>query len=308
MRANLAAAKRTAPKLAAPKRTALCVSFLFAAIASSAQTTQVGITPESRQPDYASVYCSGFLSDPKIPDDIRVISGEQSSYKIVYAGGDFIYLNRGADKGVKIGDRFTIVRPDTDIANEWFYGQPKLFKEMGVHYLDAGQVRVVDVQPKISIAQVVFSCSYLQRGDIARPFEDRPVPPYKDASKFEHFAPVSGKPVGTVVSSFDYHQLLGRGDSAYVNIGAAKGVKVGDYIRVFRYQETKKDVGESAGEPDYQYKVFGFGTAPAKYKGKDLPREVLGEGIVLNVTRNAATVLITYSMVDIYTGDYAELE
>ena len=42
--------------------------------------------------------------------------------------------------------------------------------------------------------------------------------------------------------------------------------------------------------------------------GKDLPREVLGEGIVLSVTRNAATVLITYSMEEMYAGDYAEIE
>jgi hypothetical protein len=39
-----------------------------------------------------------------------------------------------------------------------------------------------------------------------------------------------------------------------------------------------------------------------------LPREVLGEGIVLSVTRNAATVLITYSSTDMYAGDYVEIE
>ena len=95
---------------------------------------------------------------------------------------------------------------------------------------------MVNVQPKVSIAEVVFSCDYIQRGDMARPFEERPAPPFKEAAAFDHFAPVSGKPVGTVVSSFDYHQLLGRGDAMYVNVGAAKGVKVGDYMRVFRYQ------------------------------------------------------------------------
>jgi hypothetical protein len=290
------------------KLAALCVSILSCAVVSSAQTASPAAPSTTGQADYSSVYCSGFLSDPKVPDDIRVISGEQSSYRITFARSDYVYLNRGEDKGVKIGDRYTIVRPDTDAANEWFYGQPKLLKAMGTIYRDAGQVRVVNVQPKVSIAEVVFSCNYMQRGDIARPFEERPAPPYKDPTKFDHFAPVSGKPVGTLVSSFDYHQLLGRGDAAYVNIGAAKGVKVGDYMRVFRYQGANKDVGATAGEPDYQYKVFGLGSAPGKYAGKDLPREVLGEGIVLNVTRNAATVLITYGMVDMYAGDFAEIE
>src|SRR5258708_6497195 len=290
------------------KLAALCVSVLSSAVVCSAQTAPEATPGTTGQPDYSSVYCSGFMSDPKVPDEIRVISGEQSSYKLTFSRGDYVYINRGEDKGVKIGDRFAVVRPDTDTANQWFYGQYKLLKEMGTVYRDAGQVRVVSVLPKTSIAEVVFSCNYMQRGDIVRPFEERPAPPYKEAIRFDHFAPISGKPVGTVVSAFDFHQELGRGDAAYVNIGANKGVKVGDYMRVFRYQDNKKDVSASAGAHNYQYKVFGFGSAPARYEGKDLPREILGEGVVLNVTKGAATVLITFSSSEMYAGDFAEIE
>ena len=290
------------------KLATLCVSILSGAVVCSAQTAPEAATGPTGQPDYSSVYCSGFVSDPKVPDEIRVISGEQSSYKIVFARGEYIYINRGEEQGVKIGDRFAVVRPETDPANEWFYGQPKLTKEMGTIYRDIGHVRVVSVHPKVSIAEIVFSCNYMQRGDVVRPFEERPAPPYKEAIRFDHFAPISGKPVGTVVSAFDFHQELGRGDAAYVNIGANKGVKVGDYMRVFRYQENKKDVSASAGEHNYQYKVFGFGSAPARYEGKDLPREILGEGVVLNVTKGAATVLITFSSSEMYAGDFAEIE
>jgi hypothetical protein len=290
MRANLAA---------------LSFAILAGATVCSAQTAPQAV-PSAKQPDASYVYCSGFLSDPKIPNDIRVISGEQSDYKLAFYHGDYIYINRGADKGVQVGDRFTVVRPSTDPANEWFNGQNRLLRAMGTLYKDTGQVRVVNVQPKVSIAEVLFSCDYMQRGDIVRPFEERPSPPFKDASTFDHFAPVSGKPVGTVISSFDYQQLLGRGSTMYVNVGAAKGVKVGDYMRVFRYQGGDKMIAtEVAG---YQYKMYGFGSAPERYSWKDLPREVLGEGIVLNVTKNAATVLITYSMQPMYTGDYVEVE
>jgi hypothetical protein len=209
---------------------------------------------------------------------------------------------------VKIGDVFSIVRPDKDGANEWFYGQEKATKRMGVLYRDLGQIRVVNVQADTATAEVMFSCDYMQRGDVARPFVERPAPPYKEASKFDIFAPANGKPVGTVVTSFDWHQTLGAGITTYVNIGASKGVKVGDYVRFFRYQTSKDDVSAKAGEQDVQYKVFGFGSAPKKYAGKDLPREVLGEGIVLNVTKDAATVLVTYERLEAYTGDFAELE
>jgi hypothetical protein len=287
------------------KLAAFCVSILAGTAVSTAQTASQAPS-SSRQADYSSVYCSGFVSDPKIPDDIRVISGEQSNYKITFDDGENVYINRGQDKGVKVGDRFAIVRPDRDPGNEWFYGQKKLEKEMGTLYRDAAQVQVVNVQPKVSVAKVVLSCQYILRGDIARPFEERPAPPFKDASTFDHFAPVSGKPVGTLIAARDYAQLLGRGDAVYVNVGAEKGVKVGDYMRMFRFQGTRKEM--TSDMPGYQYSLPGFGSAPASYQPKDLPREVLGEGIVLNVTKRAATVLVTYNTVPLYEGDYAEIE
>jgi hypothetical protein len=288
------------------KLAAFCVSILASAGVCAAQTP-AGTNPNG-QVDYTKVYCSGFVSDPKVPDDIRVISGEQSNYKIIFSHGDYVYVNRGQQQGVKMGDVFSIVRPVKDGANEWFYGQTKVTKRMGIVYRDLGQIRIVNVQPDTSIAEVVFSCDYMQRGDVARPFVERPAPPYKDASKFDIFAPANGKPVGTVVTSFDWHQALGAGITTYVNIGASKGVKVGDYVRFFRYQTSKDDVSATAGEHDLQYKVYGFGSSPKKYAGKDLPREVLGEGIVLNVTKDAATVLVTYEREEAYTGDFAELE
>jgi hypothetical protein len=289
------------------KLAAFCVSILASAGVCAAQTP-AGTPNSNGQADYSKVYCSGFMSDPKVPDDIRVISGEQSNYKIIFSRGDYVYVNRGAQQGVKPGDVFSIVRPDKDGANEWFWGQEKLTKRMGIVYRDLGQIRIVNVQPQTSTAEVLFSCDYMQRGDVARPFVERPAPPYKDPSKFDIFAPASGKPVGTIVTGFDWHQALGAWNTAYVNIGAQQGVKVGDYVRFFRYQTSKDDISAKAGEQDMQYKVYGFGSAPKKYSGKDLPREILGEGIVLNVTKGAATVLVTYGREETYAGDFAELE
>ena len=125
---------------------------------------------------------------------------EQSNYKIVFSRGDYVYMNRGQQQGVKIGDVYSIVRPDKDPTNERFVGQEKAAKRMGILYRDLGQIRVVNVQAETSTAEVLFSCDYMQRGDVARPFAERPTPPYKDAAKFDIFAPVSGKPVGTVVT------------------------------------------------------------------------------------------------------------
>jgi hypothetical protein len=284
------------------KLAALCTVVFVGAGICSAQTSAV-----PPQANFSTVYCSGFVTDEKVPDATRLVSGEQSSDKLTFARGDYVYINRGMDKGVRVGDRYNVVRAENDpLKVEWFKWQDKLLKAMGTHYLDAGQLRVVVVQPKVAIAQVTLSCDYMQRGDIVLPYQERPDPPFKDPGTFDHFAPVSGKPVAMVVESKDYQQSAGRGNTVYVNLGTNKGVKVGDYFRVFRYQGSRAEIAPQTR--DYQDRIYGFGSSPGKYTWNDLPREVLGEGIVINVSRNSSTMLITYSSITIYTGDYVEIE
>ena len=284
------------------KLAALCVSVLASAGTCAAQTASA-----PTQADFSTVYCSGFVSDQKMPEGIAIISGEQSNYKITFERGDYVYINRGNDKGVRVGDRYSVVRQESDPAEvQWFKWQDKLTKAMGRHYVDVGQLRIVNVQPKVSIAIVSLSCDYMQRGDIVLPFQERPEPVFKDAGTFDHFAPISGKPVAMVVNSRDYQQSVGKGSIVYVNLGTDKGVKVGDYFRIFRYQGSMAELAPQT--KDFQYKLYGFGSAPEKYSWKDLPREVLGEGIVLNTSRYASTILVTYSSIGIYAGDYVEIE
>lgn len=284
----------------------LCLSVLLGAIVCSAQNAPQA-APSSGQPDASSVYCSGFYTDQKVPDEQRLISGEQSNYKITFAQGDYVYINRGGNQGVKEGDRFAVVRPVTEpLQIPWFKWQLKLMKAMGAAYADIGQVRVVNVHPNVSIAQVSFSCGYMQRGDIVRPFEERPAPPYKDAGKFDHFAPVSGKPTAMVVAATGFHEVAGKNETIYVNLGTSQGVKVGDYFRIFRYEGSASEYAPQT--KSYQYKMYGFGSMPTRYEWNNLPREILGEGIVLSASRNSSTVMITFSSIAVYTGDYVELE
>lgn len=263
--------------------------------------------PTPTQVGYSTVYCSGFVTDQKVPDATRLISGEQSNVKITFARGDYVFINRGLDQGVRVGDRYSVVRPESDPGEvPWFKWQIKLMKAMGTHYLDAGQLRVVNVLPKTAIAQVSMSCDYMQRGDIVLPFQDRPAPTFKDPGPFDHFAPVTGKPTAMVVESKDYQQSAGAGNTIYVNLGTAQGVKVGDYFRIFRYQGSMAETVVQT--KDFQDRLYGFGSSPQRYRWNDLPREILGEGIVLNVSRNSSTVFVTFSSATIYAGDYTEIE
>jgi hypothetical protein len=257
------------------------------------------------QASYSNVYCSGFVRDNKVSEEIRVISGEQAYYKVVFTAPEYVYISEGSDKGVKVGDRFLVVRQDEDPAkSEWFNGQFKLMKDMGTLYRDIGQLRVVNVQRKVSVAEIIFSCDYMQRGDVVRPYEERTAPPIKDGT-FDHFAPPSGKKAGVLVATVDYAQSPGKGSIVYVNLGAAQGIKIGDYVRIFRYQGKPGEYVPNLR--NYQYETYGFGGV-RPYGWKDLPREVLGEGVVLNASRKGATVMITTSTAEIYSGDSVEIE
>ncbi len=188
----------------------------------------------------------------------------------------------------------------------WVTWQASITKAMGTTYLDLGRLRVASVQENTSTAEVVHSCDYIERGDIVQPFTPRPAPHYKAAVKFDQFAPPSGKAKAMVVETPRFGALAGTGNIVYVNLGAKQGVQVGNYFRIFRYQDNHHDEVYEISKADYM--TFGFGSAPRPYGWSELPRDVLGEGIVLRVGPNAATILVTDSLRDIYVGDYVEIE
>ena len=74
--------------------------FLGGAVSSAQNAPQDA--PAIPQIDFSSVNCSGFVADQHVPDEIRIVSGEQSNYKIAFARGDYVHINRGQDKGVRL--------------------------------------------------------------------------------------------------------------------------------------------------------------------------------------------------------------
>jgi len=258
-------------------------------------------------PTQAELYCSGVVTDQRVPNDSYVISGENSRYKTTFSPGDYVYINRGAEHGVKVGDEFEVVRPISDMmaATVWFKYQTTLNHAMGTTYADIGRLRVVHVDAKTSTTEMDLSCDPMQRGDIVRPFAARPAPQFHDV-KLDPFAAPSGKKTAMVVTSKDYSVLTGSGRIVYVNLGSAQGVRVGDYFRAFRYQGTHIETAYQV--QDMAYKAFGYGSTPVAYEWNNLPRQVLGEGIVLRTGTNSSTVLLTTAREEIYVGDYVEVE
>jgi hypothetical protein len=281
----------------------------LSAVAASAQDRVAGSGGAAPN----DINCSGIVTSEAIPKDTYVITGQDSGSQIVFIEGDYIYINKGSNQGAKVGDVFSVIRPVVDTTKiEWSKWQTSILSKMGTVWEDEGQARVVVAHPKVSIAQVQHSCGFIQRGDTVLAYTPRPVPPLKQSAQFDQFAPPSGKSMAMIITGKQFQEQVGKNDVIYINLGNLQGVKVGDYFRIFRYEGTEHETAFQT--PRFAFDVammsptIGFGAAPKEWDWSNVPRENLGEGIVLRTGPNSATVLITFTLDEIFAGDYVEIE
>jgi len=283
--------------------TLTCLLTLWAA-GAAAQVTSTEPVRRAYAATEADTYCAGMITDQAVPYDMYVISGPEADPQTVYALGQYVYINKGSADGAKIGDEFMVLRQESDFLHVQTFDQEHfLSNRMGKQWTDVGRLRVVVVHPKVSIARISYSCTYMQRGDTVLPAVNYPIPPFKPLKDLDRFAPPSGKSTGRVVRAKNYQALEERGEVVYVNLTDAKP---GEYIRFFRPTARQDNaLYQLGGMSDH---VYGFGGTPIRWRPDDLPREVLGEGVVLRTTPTSASVLVFNSLLEIMLGDYAEIE
>lgn len=289
--------------------------FAFAGLVLALSASMAVAQEQSPNMVQNDLYCSGIVTNQSVPRSSYVITGQGSDHNITWSDGDYVYINRGANQGVKVGDEFSVVRPEVDEVPDvqWSKWQDGIIGKMGTVWADEGRVTTVVVDPNVSIARVSNSCNYLQRGDIVLPFAERTAPALKSEENFDQFAPPSGKAKAMIIVGKNFQEQVGTYDVVYVNLGTSQGVKVGDYFRVFRYTGTQHEFVFQ--EPRFAFDVagdwgptFGFGAAPKKWDWSNTPREVLGEGVVLRTSPNSSTVMLTLTLKEVYSGDYVEIE
>jgi outer membrane protein OmpA-like peptidoglycan-associated protein len=302
----------------AKKMLVLTLMMLLAG-AVSAQQTQTGLQQHAATEvlgakkavhglTYADVYCAGYIASPSPAPMGHVAGGWYTPHQQEFGTNDWVYLKGG---GFELGKTYEVVRPARDQNHmRHFSGQMMQIGSAGQPVFEVGQVKVTELRGNIAIAQVQFSCDGMFAGDSVVAMPDRPLPLYHGPMTFERFAPENGKMTGRIILTKDFDMLIGTRSKVYLNIGADKGVKQGDWFRITRdYTATRKDEVDriSWGPRDL---VDDSQAQPKRLPMNELhtlPRRSLGELVITQVEAKSATGVVTFALEEMFVGDMVEM-
>jgi hypothetical protein len=341
---------RSCDTLPVRKLLLLLMLLLFCAFAHAAASAQTGgrrtapqgpaekVTleaPQPRRPASAArpseSACGGFIEQTPQSAAGQIVGAEQEKERRVFAEGDLVFIDAGAQSGVRVGQEFTVVRPRGQFRSEFSRKRGSL----GVYTQEVGRLRVVRVRDRVSVAEVWTACSDLLVGDLLRPAQERPALQARSETALDRFAEPTGKQTGRLVLARDGREMVSRDDVVFVDLGAEDGVKVGDYLTVFRPEGhgtlvrygDEQAANARRGYESEEFRGGRFSNQAQRLKDVDgseygetvktpairrarpaVPRKVVGELIVLRVEGRTATAVVTRVAQEIHTGDAVEVQ
>lgn len=302
------------------------------------QPTPVPVTlPDAKGPARIAganeLYCGGFIQYAPAPNKLQIVGGEQEQEKIIYAQGDFVYINAGSNQGVVTGQEYSVVRPRGQMTSDF----TKKKGYLGVYTQELGRLRVVDVKERVSVARIVLSCETMLLGDLLRAANVRVSPFTRNEVALDRFANPSGKQNGRIIMARDANEAPSVNQIVYIDLGTEDQIKPGDYFTIYRpvgtgnlsrFKDEEITPSASAGFESERFKggktsikaqrvqdpnntgVYGpMITSPdVKRSRPPMPRKIVGEIVVLSVQQRTATAVITRVAQEVHTGDYVELQ
>jgi hypothetical protein len=265
-----------------------------------------------QQPTYSDIYCAGFVTKEHISNADHVLAGLNTPHETRFAGNpsgnSFVYLE---GPGYAVGNRYSVVRRVEDPDRyESLEGQHKLLKSAGDEYFDIGRVVITYIDKEVAVGKIEFSCEAMTPGDILMPFHEKEMVKFRKGHvEFARFAPYGGT-TGRIIDGKDFDQDMGTGQKLYVNIGANKGLHPGDYLRIERNYDPSLmyDVDQLSLKPPYDADESKNNVRLTTRDYKKLPYRGIGEMVVLSVTPDTATCMITMALEDVLVGDVVEVE
>jgi hypothetical protein len=276
-----------------------------------------------------NLYCAGFVESNSVDTSSKIVGAENEQERFTYAQNDNVYINFGANRGAKVGDKFAVIRPRGRVETRW-----SKKKNLGFYVQEVGNVEIIKVKNEVSVARVSYSCDNFLLGDLLQPMGTRTSPTFTQRPALDVFGESSGKTSGRIFMARDGQELLGREQIVYIDLGAEDNVKVGDYLTIYRPLGTgnlfrkSPDESVSARSEGFQSERYRGGkfsnqaprksgeraegqvvtTRNAKRGRPEGLRKVVGELVILNVKGKTATAIITRTAQEIHTGDNVELQ
>lgn len=276
-----------------------------------------------------NLYCAGYVETNSVDTSSKIVGAENEQEKFTFAQGDNVFINLGASRGAKVGDKFAVVRPrgrvETRLSNK---------RNLGFYVQEVGTLEVIKVKADVSVARINYSCDSFLLGDLLQPTVSRTSPQFTQRPALDIFGESSGKTSGRIFMARDNQEMLGREQIVYVDLGAEDNVKVGDYLTIYRRlgkgNIVDKVPGESVSARDEgfqsnEYRGGKFSIQAARKSGEKAEgrvvttkeakrgrpeglRKVVGELVILNVKEKTATAVITRAAQEIHTGDSVEIQ
>lgn len=261
-------------------------------------------------PDYSQLYCSGFITRDAVPRASFVLGSKESPHEDRFPGRSTLFL-RGPN--LAVGERYSLLRQVSDPNSEDSSPeQRKKLASLGDQYEDVGWVTVHSIVDGTAIATFDYSCNAALQGDLVVPFQERtPITFRTSEPELAEFRAASTGLQGHILGAQDFVGLLGTGTIVYTDFGAIKGAKPGDYLVVSRgYAPEDLNRIDRASE-NLPRGVEPTSVNPAKIppdSDRLMPDHVLGEMIVLHVSPDSSTALITSSSAEMELGDVVQSE
>jgi hypothetical protein len=276
------------------------------------------------------LYCAGFISDDPVETEFRIIGGEKEDEIREFTTHNVVYLNYGAKNGATAGESLYVVRPRGE------YENPFTGKDVGYYHEELAILRIIAVQRKLSIAEVVSSCDVIRIGDMIRRYDAFISPEPRAFEPLDRYGLPTGKLSGQIVLSRNFRSFLAERDIVFIDIGRKQGVQLGQYYTIYRkpgeeegpvsYEKWHSDdrtvknrlyASDSKKMPrgDFsimpQLKTYEENRHALDHDEDDaggLPRKVVGEIQIIRLEKGAATAIITRVTQEVNIGDFVELQ
>jgi len=194
------------------------------------------------------LYCSFSEWEDEIPE-LKISGAERDYEKAMSSDGDIIYMNKGKDGGVEPGQIFLVLEIRDDLPG---YG-PIAFGK--------GRARVQFTADAMSVAVVEHSCDGVRGGHYLVPFEAKEGMTGKDLG-YDVFPVEADGVKGHLVYLQGNLRQIGSGQRALIDLGAEKGIQVGQQMILYRRIR------------------------------EDLPVQILGNCLVIDVKSRTSTVKV----------------